>query len=59
MSLDRKSIAYLGVFVGLCLLGYFSPELHKRLPGMAAGFVKLAVFLGLVALLGYAKLRKH
>lgn len=59
MSLDRKSIVYSGVFVALCFLGWFSPELHKHLPRMAADFVQLALFLGLIALLGYAKLRKH
>jgi|HubBroStandDraft_4_1064222.scaffolds.fasta_scaffold3569997_1 hypothetical protein len=57
MSLDRKSIVYIGVFVALCSLGFFSPELHKHLPRMAAQLVKLSLFLGLIALLGYAKMR--
>lgn len=48
---------YIGVFVGLCLLGWFSPELHKQLPPPAADLVQLAIFLGFIAAAGYAKLR--
>lgn len=59
MGLNRKSIVIGGVFLGLCLLGFFSPELHKHLSRMAADFVQLALFLGLIALLGYAKLKRH
>ena len=47
------------VFVGLCLLGFFSPELHRQLPRIAADLVQLAIFVGLIAALGYAKLRMH
>jgi hypothetical protein len=57
VKLDRKNIVYVGVFVGLCLLGFFAPELHKHLPGMTATFTKLALFVVLIALLGYAKLK--
>ncbi len=59
MSLRRKIIIYIGVFVGLSLLGFFSPELRMHLPRIAAILVQLALFFGLIALLGYAKLRKR
>ncbi len=57
MGLDRKGIIIVGVLAGLCLLGWFSPEIHKYLPRVAADLLQLALFLGLIALLGYAKLR--
>ena len=59
MSFDRKSVVINGVFVVLCcLLGSLLPVLVKHIPPMAAEFVVLALFLGLIALLGYAK-RKY
>jgi hypothetical protein len=59
LSLNPRSIVYIGVFVALCLLGFFSPELHRHLPRIAVEFVQLSLFLGLIAVLGYAKLRMH
>ena len=37
------------------LLGIFTAELGEHLPQMAVILVNLAIFLGLIVLLGYAK----
>ncbi len=55
MNRNRKRLVIGGVLVVLCLLGFFSPELHQRLPRIVADFMELVLFLGLIALLGYAK----
>lgn len=59
MGAGRRTIVYDVVFVGLCLLGFFSPELRRQLPRIDADLVQLAIFVGLIAALGYAKLRMH
>ena len=55
MSTDGKRLIYIGVFAALCLLGWFSVDIRTHLPRMAAQVVDLAIFLGLIGLLGYAK----
>jgi hypothetical protein len=60
MNVDRRNYLNIGIFLSLCgLLGWFSPELRQHLPGITGGLVDLALFLGLLALLGYAKSRKR
>ena len=56
MSLDRNTVLFLAL---CCLLGWLAPELYKRLPSGMAALVSLALFLGLLALLNYAKSRNR
>lgn len=45
--------------MALAILGYFAPDLRRHVPGTAGQIIELAIFLGLIAIIGYAKLRKR
>jgi hypothetical protein len=57
--LSQTALVTIGVFMALAILGYFAPDLRRHVPGTAGQIIELAIFLGLIAIIGYAKLRKR